>query len=65
MTARAKSFCWVAGLNGPAPQIVFDDPRVGCEDLRILAEIKLDPEDMRSLTQLATAYPAPTLNEES
>ncbi|MCC8967895.1 hypothetical protein H8A95_37700 [Bradyrhizobium sp. Pear76] len=56
---RPRTFCWVWGLNGPAPQVLFDDPRVGCEGLTILASTKLEPTDTRSLTQLARDYPAP------
>jgi hypothetical protein len=58
---RSRTFCWVWGLRGPNPQILFDDPRVGPADLPILpnASIKLDPGDRRTLDQLAHDYPAP------
>ncbi|MCC8949312.1 hypothetical protein H8A97_30475 [Bradyrhizobium sp. Arg62] len=56
---RPRTFCWVTGVAGPAPQVVYDDPRVGCEGLQILASTRLEPTDTRSLTQLACDYPAP------
>lgn len=56
---RPRTFAWVWGTRGPAPYIIFDDPRVGCEHLNILASRKLDPTDTRSLDQLAHDYPAP------
>lgn len=61
MTAqRPRSFAWVWGLRGPEPQILFDDPRVGCrEGIVILAQTKLNPNDTRGLDELAAAYPAP------
>lgn len=55
--SRPRSFCWMPGLRGPAPQIVFDDPRVG--GIKPLAEIKIEPGDTRSLDQLARDYPVP------
>jgi hypothetical protein len=58
MTGRPRTFAWVWGLNGPEPQILFDDPRVGGA-LQILASRKLDVDDTRLLTQLARDYPAP------
>ena len=57
---RPRTFCWVVGLRGPEPQILFDDPRVGCEGVQVLAERKLDPADARSLNQLAADYPVPS-----
>lgn len=59
MTGRPRTFCWVTGVAGPAPQLLYDDPRVGCDGLYILASHKLEPTDTRSLTQLARDYPAP------
>lgn len=59
---RLRSFYWFAGLRGPQPQIVFDDPRVG-ETRPPLFEQKLDPADTRTLDQLAAAYPAPITAE--
>jgi hypothetical protein len=50
---RPRTFCWVEGLRGPTPQIIFEDPRVGCEGLKILSSHKLHPADTRSLDQLA------------
>ena len=63
MTERPRSFCWVQYPRGPCPQIIYDDPRVGCEGLTILAETRLEPGDTRSLDQLAAAYPAPKMEE--
>jgi len=54
---RPRTLCW--GARGPQPQIVFDDPRIGCEGLTILSQQKLDPADRGSFDQLAAAYPAP------
>lgn len=61
MTGRPRTFCWVWGLRGPAPQILFDDPRVGPADLPIIAgtAIKLRLDDTQTLDQLAADYPAP------
>ena len=63
MNDRPRTFCWVWGLRGPAPQILFDDPRVGTDGVTILpgTEIKLDPRDGRSLDQLAAECPAPAV----
>ncbi|QOZ25335.1 hypothetical protein [Bradyrhizobium sp. CCBAU 51753] len=58
---RPRTFCWIGGVRGPAPQILFDDPRVGCEGLQILASIRLEPTDTRSLDQLARDCPAPSV----
>lgn len=58
--SRPRTFLW-ANRNGvPFPQIVFE-PRVGCAELPVIkgTEIKLDPDDTRTLDQLAADYPAP------
>lgn len=60
IAARPRSFCWVAGVAGPEPQVVFEDPRVGCASITFLASTKLESTDTRSLTQLARDYPAPS-----
>ena len=61
MIHRPPTFCWVWGARHPFPQIIFDDPRVGCESLRIIAgsERKLSQADGRSLEELAAEYPPP------
>jgi hypothetical protein len=59
---RPRSFLWVSRNGVPFPQIVYDDPRVGCEGLAIVpgTERKLDPsEHYVGLDTLATKYPAP------
>lgn len=63
MTDRPRTFLWVNRNGVPFPQIVLDDPRVGCADLPVIpgASIKLEPDDTRSLDQLAAAYPAPVV----
>jgi hypothetical protein len=58
--SRPRTFVWVLYPRGPSPQIVFDDPRVGCADLTILGEWKIDPADTRTLEQLAAACPPPS-----
>lgn len=58
MTSR-RSFAWVASITGPTPQIIFEDPRVGCEGLTILAENPIEPDAPSSLAQLAARFPAP------
>lgn len=57
---RPRSFLWVETSCGPAPQIVFNDPRVGCDDLTIISEKKLEPGDTRSLDDLIKTFPAPS-----
>jgi len=61
MTGRPRTFCWISRNGVPFPQIIFDDPRVGCENTAPIpgTEIKLAPDDTRPLDQLATDYPAP------
>lgn len=59
---RPRSFLWVRQIYGrPMPSIVFNDPRCGFDGLRIIegSEIKLDPDDTRTLSQLAADHPAP------
>lgn len=58
---RPRTFLWVSRNGIPFPQIVFEDPRVGCEGLTPIpgSERSLDPADARSLDDLASAYPAP------
>lgn len=57
---RPRTFLWISRNGIPFPQIIFEDPRVGCEGLTPIAgtEIKLDPSDTRTLTQLAAVYRA-------
>lgn len=64
-TERPRTFCWIAGLRGPEPQLLFDDPRVGCERLPVIpgSAVKLDPADGRSLDALMRAYPAPAVEK--
>lgn len=57
--ARPRTFCWVSRNGVPFPQIIFDDPRVGCAGLTIIVEHKLEPDDRRTLDDLAAALPAP------
>ena len=59
---RPRSFVWVERNGLRFPQIIFNDPRVGCERLPIVkgTERKLEPSDTRSLNQLAADYPAPS-----
>lgn len=59
---RPRTFCWVSRNGVPFPQVIFDDPRVGCENLRALAERRLQPSEFElSLDQLAAKYPPPSL----
>lgn len=60
---RPRTFLWISRNGVPFPQIVFDDPRVGCEGLTPIAGIKLDPDDNRTLDQLAADHPAPATAE--
>lgn len=56
---RPRSFIWQRNPFGPpTPQIVFDEPRVGPQD-KPVAEVKLEPDDTRSLEQLVRDYPIP------
>lgn len=62
--SRPRSFIWQCNLFGPPTrQIVFDDPRVGSLDIKPLFEVALDPDDTRTLDELAAAYPAPVVVE--
>ncbi|CAN7381922.1 hypothetical protein LJR220_003398 [Bradyrhizobium sp. LjRoot220] len=58
---RPRTFLWITRNGIPFPQIVFDDPRVGCDGMTPIpgTEIKLDPSDTRGLGNLAFDYPAP------
>jgi hypothetical protein len=56
---RPHTFAWVQGPKGPMPYIIFNDPRTGCGDLKILAEYPLEPDDLRTIDQLAAVFPAP------
>jgi hypothetical protein len=62
---RPRTFCWVSRNGVPFPQTIFDDPRVGCEHTVPMpgTEIKLEPDDTRTLDRLAADYPAPTTVE--
>jgi hypothetical protein len=60
---RPRTFCWVSRNGVPFPQILFE-PRVGCQDLPIVAstERKLQPAEYAlTLTQLVERYPAPEM----
>lgn len=57
---RPRSFIWQRNPFGPPTrQIVYDDPRVGSLDIKPVFEVALDPDDIRTLDQLARDYPAP------
>ena len=55
-----RYFCWIEGLRGPEPQIVYL-PLVGSVRSKIIAgtEHDLDRQDKRTLWELARAFPAP------
>lgn len=57
--SRPRTFAWVAGLRGPEPQIIYEDPRTGCAALPILASTPIDTDLPISIEQLAYFYPAP------
>jgi len=60
---RPRTFCWVSRNGVPFPQIIFE-PRVGCQDLPIVAstERKLEPAEYPlGLNALALKYPAPEM----
>ena len=61
MTGRPRTFCWVSRNGAAFPQILFDDPRVGCAELPIISktERQIHPDDGRPLDVLAADYPAP------
>lgn len=61
MSTRPRSFAWVAGLRGPEPQIIYEDPRTGCGSLPILATHPIAPDDPdgHSLFALSFRFPAP------
>lgn len=64
MSERPRSFAWIAGLTGPTPQIIFEDPRTGCAGLPILATRAITPDDPDSLHLLARLYPPPCNGDE-
>ena len=60
-----RSFAWVARNGLLFPQIIYEDPRVGCEGLAPVSERQLLPgEHHLTLDQLAAKYPAPAQDEE-
>ena len=59
MSTRPRSFAWIAGLRGPEPQIIYEDPRTGCAGLPILASHAIETEQPSSLEMLVSLYPAP------
>lgn len=62
---RPRSFAWVSGNGRPSPQLIYNDPRIGCEGLMIIVERRLSDDECRlTLDQLAAKYPAPAQNEE-
>ena len=65
MIHRPRTFCWVWGARHPFPQIIFEDPRIGCASLKILpgSERKLSLDDGRSLDELAAEYPPPEVSD--
>lgn len=63
---RPRFFAWVSGNGRPSPQLIYDDPRVGCEGLMIIVQRRLtDDEHHLTLEQLAAKYPAPAQNEDA
>lgn len=58
MTTAHRSFCWVAGLRGPEPQIITE-PRVGCAGLTVLTSHLLADTDTRSIDELAASLTPP------
>lgn len=62
MTAepRPRSLVWLESNGHFFPQIWFEKPRVGCSDLKPVAERPLDPSEYAlTLDQLVAKYPAP------
>ncbi|MET4341994.1 hypothetical protein [Bradyrhizobium sp. RT9a] len=57
--SRPRTFAWVAGLRGPTPQIIYEDPRTGCAALPIIESHPIDPEYPHSIALLRRRYPAP------
>lgn len=59
--SRARTFAWVAGLRGPEPQIIYEDPRTGCSHLPIIASHPIPPDDPHghSIFVLTLRFPAP------
>lgn len=58
---RPRSLVWLQFNGQYFPQIWFDGPRVGCADLKPVAERALDPSEYAlTLDQLIEKYPAPS-----
>jgi hypothetical protein len=57
--SRPRTFAWVAGLRGPEPQIIYEDPRTGCAGLPIMATHKIDSDYPHSIALLRRRFPAP------
>lgn len=59
--SRPRTFAWIAGLRGPEPQIIYEDPRTGCAGSRIIAQHPIAPDDPHghSLFALSFRFPAP------
>jgi len=58
--AMPRSFVWLSRNGNLFPQIVFEEPRVGCEGMRLVAERKLSADEYAlTLDQLIKKYPAP------
>lgn len=63
---RTRSFAWVSDNGRPSPQLIYDDPRVGCEGLMIIVQRRLtDDEHHLTLEQLTAKYPAPAQDEDA
>jgi hypothetical protein len=64
MNDRPRSFAWFNQFGSPAPQIVFDDPRVGSTDIKPIVERRLDPSEFHlTLDALVARYPAPRMRD--
>lgn len=64
MSTRPRTFAWVAGLRGPEPQIIYEDPRTGCAALPILESHPIEPDDPlgHSIFAMSFRFPAPQVS---
>lgn len=62
MTSRQRTFVWISGIAGPVAQLWFDDPPVGGKSVALVSRV-IGPDDERTLSELAAAYPAPASKE--
>jgi hypothetical protein len=61
---RSRSLVWLEANGHLFAQIWFDKPRVGCADMKPVAERKLDPQEYAlTLDHLVQKYPAPAKEE--